>query len=111
MRFLLHFSVYLFVAPNGPGIPFLADSLNIPSKMSLFFGTERYLVFPNVANSDLCKVTRACDTGYPFQVRFAYVLSRLLLLLTCDGCAEIEDSSFVPFGTVEDLEMELVASP
>ena len=25
------------------------------------------------------------------------------LLLTCAGCIEIEDSSFIPFGTMEDL--------
>ena len=29
VRFLLHFSVYLFLAPDRPGIPFLAAALNI----------------------------------------------------------------------------------
>ena len=47
-----------------------------------------------------CKDTRVCDTGYPFcQIR---LLSRFSLLVTCVGCLEIEDSSFIPFSTMED---------
>ena len=42
---------------------------------------------------------RGCATGIPSQVR---LLSRFSLLLTCAGCVEIEDSSFIPFGTMED---------
>ena len=47
-----------------------------------------------------CKVTRVCDRC-PCQV--CHLLGRFSLLLTCAGCVEIEDSSFIPFGTMEDL--------
>ena len=47
----------------------------------------------------VCKVTRVCDTGYPSQV---CPVSRFSLLLTCGGCIEIENGSFVLFARMED---------
>ena len=46
-----------------------------------------------------CEVTRGA-TPVSFR-RFAY-LSTFSLSLTCVGCVEIENSSFIPFGTMED---------
>ena len=42
---------------------------------------------------------RGYTTGIPSQV---CLLGRFSLLLTCAGCVEIEDSSFIPFGKMED---------
>ena len=42
---------------------------------------------------------RECTTGIPSQVS---LLGKFSLLVTCAGCVEIEDSSFIPSGTMED---------
>ena len=40
-----------------------------------------------------------CDTGYRYQV---YLLITFSLVLTCLRRVEIEGSSMIPFGTIED---------
>ena len=62
-------------------------------------GTRLYPFPHSYATGYGSEVARVCDTGYPCHV---YTSGRFSLLLTCVGCVEVEDSSCIPFGTMED---------
>ena len=50
----------------------------------------------------LMTLLRLCGCATPGIPSTVCLLSRFSLLLNCLGCVEIEDSSFIPFRTMED---------